>query len=43
MDKFWALLAICEENLPVADESPTPTQGPATQSFDVFFCMGLNI
>ena len=40
MEKFSALLAICAENSPVADEFPS--QSPVTLSFDVFFDLRLN-
>ena len=40
MKTFFALLALCAGNSPVSDEFPT--QRPATQSFDVFFDLGLN-
>ena len=40
METFPALLAICAGNSPVPGEFPT--QRPVTQSFDVFFDLGLN-
>ena len=40
MEKFSALLAICEGNSLVTGEFPT--QMPVTQSFDVFFDLHLN-
>ena len=40
METFSALLALCVGNSPVIDEFPS--QRPVTQSFDVFFDLGLN-
>ena len=40
MDMFFALLAFCAGNSPVAGEFPS--QRPVTQSFDVFFDLHLN-
>ena len=40
MEAFSALLALCAENSPVTGEFPSQT--PVTQSFGVFFNLGLN-
>ena len=40
METFSVLLAICAGNSPVTGEFPT--QRPVTQSFDVFFKLGMN-
>ena len=40
MEAFSTLLAICVGNSPVPGEFPA--QRPVTQSFDVFFDLGLN-
>ena len=40
MEKFSALLAVCEGNSPVTGEFPS--QRPVTRSFDVFFDLRLN-
>ena len=40
METFFALLAICAENLPLTGEFPA--QRPVTRSFDVFFDLHLN-
>ena len=40
MEAFSALLALCAGNSPVTREFPA--QRPVTQSFDVFFDLGLN-
>ena len=40
METFYALLAICAGNSPVAGEFPA--QRPVTRSFDVFFDLRLN-
>ena len=40
METFFALLAICARNSPVAGEFPA--QRPVTRSFDVFFDLRLN-
>ena len=41
MEKFSALLALCEVNSPVTGEFPS--QRPAMRSFNVFFDLRLNI
>ena len=40
MEKFYALLALCEGNSPATDEFPS--QRPVTWSLDVFFDLHLN-
>ena len=40
METFSALLAICAGNSPIPSEFPA--QRPVTQSYDVFFDLGLN-
>ena len=40
METFSALLAVCEGNSPVTGESPS--QGPMTRNFDIFFDLRLN-